>query len=109
MEVGRVVSAKVGEPGVLLGSGDAVLYDLSRGYPRRQSVASWIEGFEEGAPDGEDAALRDPEITEPLLYGKRADLTQVLVAHPGCARTYRPDTHGVGDEPLAVGHPTHQA
>ncbi|MBV9453547.1 MAG: hypothetical protein JOZ19_05425 [Rubrobacter sp.] len=39
----------------------------------------WIKGFEEGAPDGKDAALRYPEITEPCLYGKRTNTAQVLL------------------------------
>jgi hypothetical protein len=69
-------------------------------------VASRIKGFEEGAPDGEDSALRHPEISEPRLYGKRANFTQILAINPGRAGLYRPDTHGVDDEPLAVGHST---
>ena len=58
----------------------------------------------EGTPDGEDAALRYPEIAEPRLYRKRASFTQVfLLTHPGRAGLYRPDEYGVGDKPLEVG------
>jgi histidinol-phosphate/aromatic aminotransferase/cobyric acid decarboxylase-like protein len=43
-------------------------------------VASRIEEFEEGAPDGEDAALRHPEITEAVLSDETyAEKTRLLV------------------------------
>src|SRR5215212_11606573 len=37
---------------------------------RGQGVPVWIQRVEEGAPDGEDAALRHPEITELVCAGR---------------------------------------
>src|SRR5215211_109773 len=75
---------------------------------RGQGVPVWIQRVEEGAPDGEDAALRYPEITEPCLRGKRPKASQISIRHPGRAGPYRPDARGVDHEPLVVGHPASQ-
>jgi hypothetical protein len=54
---------------------------LPRGYCRSQSVQCWIKGFEEGTPDGEDAALRYPEIDRASIVRRPKQNSAALPTH----------------------------
>jgi hypothetical protein len=66
-------------------------------------VAGWVVGVEAGRSDGEQAALRQPEVAEAVLVRQRARRTDVGTANQRGAVGDRPDQPWGGLEVLAVG------
>ncbi len=72
-------------------------------------MAVRIKRIEEGAADGKDASLRNPEVTEFRLHWDRPDRAEVLTLHDRFAGRYEPDTQRISDKSLTVGRAAGQA
>jgi hypothetical protein len=66
-------------------------------------VAGWVVAVEAGRSDGEQAALRQPEVAEAVLVRQRARRTDVVTANQRGAVGDHPDQPRGGLEVLAVG------